>query len=64
MSTMLTEPQADWKALATVDSITPEQVDANYQEVIDAQKNGSYSNHGPVVLTHELSELKSFFIPR
>lgn len=48
--------QADWKALATVDAITPEQVDANYQMVIDAQKNGSYSTHGPVVLTHELSE--------
>lgn len=50
--------QADWKALATVDAITPEQVDANYQEVIDAQKNGSYSAHGPVVLTHELSKCR------
>jgi hypothetical protein len=47
---------ADWKALATTGAITPEQVDANYQEVIDAQKNGSYSTHGPVVLSHELSK--------
>jgi len=51
------DDSADWKAGAASDAITPEQVDANYQKVIDAQKNGSYSTHGPVVLTHELSML-------
>jgi hypothetical protein len=47
---------ADWKAGAAANAITPEQVDANYQTVVDAQKNGSYSTHGPVVLSHELSK--------
>lgn len=35
--------------------MTQADIDANYQSVIDAQKNGTYATHGPIVLTHEIN---------
>ena len=37
--------------------MTPADVDMNYQAVINKTMNGTYTSYGPVVLTHELSEL-------
>ncbi|WVQ73106.1 hypothetical protein IAR50_002670 [Cryptococcus sp. DSM 104548] len=43
----------DWAAGS--DGITEEDVNNNYQTVIDAAGKGNYSTHGPIVLNHELT---------
>ncbi|ODN81630.1 hypothetical protein L202_02035 [Cryptococcus amylolentus CBS 6039] len=43
----------DWAAGS--DGITEEDVNNNYQTIIDAAGKGNYSTHGPIVLNHELT---------
>ncbi|EJT97057.1 carbohydrate esterase family 4 protein [Dacryopinax primogenitus] len=46
----------DWREGTGSPVVTPDQIDANYQEIIDAANNGTYANRpGPLVLTHELT---------
>ena len=51
----------DWKEGVPADNVTPQDVANNYQAVINNVANGTYKDHGPIVLNHELSELH---IPR
>ncbi|WVR08361.1 hypothetical protein IAU60_005416 [Kwoniella sp. DSM 27419] len=46
----------DWRANAPGSTTTEADVTANYQSVVNGAKNGTYATHGPIVLTHELSE--------
>ncbi len=52
---MLTLAQEDWKVGAN-DGVTSADVDAKYEAIINKTTNGTYSTHGPIVLSHELSE--------
>ncbi|WWC93160.1 uncharacterized protein L201_008128 [Kwoniella dendrophila CBS 6074] len=45
----------DWRAGATGSNVTQADVTANYQSVVSGVANGSYASHGPMVLTHELT---------
>ncbi|TIB39960.1 hypothetical protein E3P86_00903 [Wallemia ichthyophaga] len=42
----------DWK-IGT--EVTPDKVEQNYQDVIDAAKNGTFDDAGTIVLTHEIT---------
>ncbi|ORX33816.1 hypothetical protein BD324DRAFT_638707 [Kockovaella imperatae] len=45
----------DWREGVPADNVTAADVTLNYQAVVDKVSNGTYINHGPVVLTHELT---------
>jgi len=45
----------DWKEGVPADNVTAQDVANNYQGVINNAANGTYKDHGPVVLNHELT---------
>jgi hypothetical protein len=51
----LTTVQEDWRINTGTPPVTQADIDANYQSVIDAAKNGTYATHGPIMLTHEIN---------
>jgi len=56
MTSVLWETDSDdWRIGTGTPPVTSEQIDANYQSVVDAAKNGSYNTRGTIMLTHELN---------
>ncbi len=50
---------ADWRETVPGDNVTAQDVTNNYAAVINGTQNGTFATHGPIVLTHELSESPS-----
>lgn len=48
------EDSEDWRI--GTNNVTAADIDANYEGFIQMAQNGTWSNYGPVVLNHELSE--------
>ncbi|KAL0577614.1 hypothetical protein V5O48_004375 [Marasmius crinis-equi] len=44
----------DWE-VGPASTITPDQIDANYQSFINLAKNGTFNTQGGIVLTHEIT---------
>lgn len=45
----------DWRINTGTPPVTASQIDANYQSILDAAKNGTYNTRGTIMLTHELN---------
>lgn len=49
----------DWRAQAPGSTVTPADVDTNYQDIINSIGNGTWSTKGSVLLAHQSSESTS-----
>ena len=48
--------QDDWRAQAPGSTVTPADIDTNYQNIINAMQNGTFATKGSVLLAHQSSE--------
>ena len=55
-SILWNQDSEDWRIGTGTPPIQESDIDANYQGFIDQGKNGTWSEHGTIVLNHELSE--------
>lgn len=56
MSTIVwSDDSEDWKEGVPADNVTAADVTSNYQAVMAKVSNNTYVDHGPIVLTHELT---------
>lgn len=45
----------DWRINTGTPPVTQEQIDGNYQDVINQANNGTFATRGTIMLTHELN---------
>ncbi|TIC41241.1 glycoside hydrolase/deacetylase [Wallemia mellicola] len=45
----------DWRVGATTGAVSKEDVEKNYEDVINAAKNGTFKEEGTIMLTHEIT---------
>lgn len=55
------EETDDWRAQAPGSPVTTQDVDNNYQDIVNNAKNASYTTQGGIILTHQSSTYLQHF---